>query len=51
MEYNRMGGKKRSASTGLPAKDKKGKGQGSSSQATPAPEEVPAKRQRKPVRK
>ena len=45
------GGKRKSATTGLPAKDKKGKGQGSSSQATPAPEELPAKRNRKAAKK
>ena len=45
------GGKKRSASTGLPANNKKDKGQASSSKATPAPDELPVKRQRKPVKK
>ena len=42
------GGKKKAEKA---AKDKKEQDQGSSSQATPAPEEVPAKRQRKPVQK
>ena len=43
-----QGGKKKAEA---PAKDKKDKDQGSSSQATPAPEEVPAKRQRKAAKK
>ena len=42
------GGKKKAEA---PAKDKKDKDQGSSSQATPAPEELPAKRQRKAAKK
>ena len=45
------GGKRKLATTGATAKNKKGKDQGSSSKATPAPEDVPAKRQRKPVQK
>ena len=45
------GGKRKLATTGLPANNKKGKGQASSSKATPAPEELPAKRQRKAAKK
>ena len=42
------GGKKKAAA---PAKDKEDHDLGSSSQATPAPEQLPAKRQRKQVKK
>ena len=45
------GGKRKLATTGATAKNKKGKDQGSSSKATPAPEELPEKRQRKPAKK
>ena len=45
------GGKRRMVSSGATGQDKKGKGQASSSKATPAPEELPVKRQRKPVKK
>ena len=45
------GGKRRMVSSGATAKNKKVKDQGSSSQATPAPEELPAKRQRKAAKK
>ena len=45
------GGKRTAVSSGATAKNKKGKGQGSSSKATPAPEELPVKRQRKAVKK
>ena len=45
------GGKRRMVSSGATAKNKKVKDQGSSSQATPAPEELPAKRSRKAAKK
>ena len=45
------GGKRRMVSSGATGQDKKGKGQASSSKATLAPEELPVKRQRKPVKK
>ena len=45
------GGKRRMVSSGATGQDKKGKGQASSSKATPAPDELPVKRQRKPVKK
>ena len=44
-------GKRQVVSSGATAKDKKDKGQGSSSQDTPAPEEPPAKRNRKAAKK
>ena len=45
------GGKKKAEKAAKAAKDKKEQDQGSSSQATPAPEELPAKRQRKAAKK
>ena len=45
------GGKRRMVSSGATGQDKKGKGQASSSKATPAPEELPAKRLCKAAKK